>query len=883
MASQTAHTFHDISPESVASTLQTDIERGLSGAEAERRLERYGPNELSEQERPSLWLIFFRQFVSPIIWILMVAGGLAFAFNETLEGIAVAIVILINSLIGFFMEWQAQVSMRQLQAMSHTQARVIRGGAAMVIDASTLVPGDLLYLEAGDMVTADARVVVSNSLAVKEAALTGESVQISKQIQPLPEDTQVADRNNSLFKGTVVTGGNARALVTATGDATVLGNISSLAQAAEKSATPLDQRLETLSKKLIWLTLGLTVLILPIGYFQGQALWLMIETAVALAVAAIPEGLPVIATITLARGMIRLARQQVIVKSLEAVQTLGETNVIFTDKTGTLTENHMAAQQIRFSDQQLDAQPGKRAPSGTHPNLPLLLETAVLCNNAQHQPQNHDQDAGDPIELALLRWAHAWQVDADSLRQAYPREGELPFDANTKWMATLHRKGASHWVFVKGATQAVLPHCTHFLESGQKAETPDPFFWEKEDEALSASGLRVLSFAYKEVAQRPEADTWVSDLTFLGLIAFVDPVRDDIKPAIRTCREAGIEVIMITGDHPETAVHIARQAGLLLDDEPATAMHGKELALLSQEPGQQEKILNTRVFARVDPAQKLDLVSLYQQNNYIAGMTGDGVNDAPALKKADIGIAMGLRGTEAAKEVADLILKDDAFTSIVSAIRQGRVIFDNIRSFVVYLLSCNLSEILVVTIATLLQFPMPLLPLQILFLNLVTDVFPALALGLDEGEADIMKKAPRNPQEAIINRRHWWAIFGYGAMLTLAVLGVESYGLYVRHLPAELVNNLTFYTLIFAQLWHVFNLPGSGVSFFRNAVTRNPFIWMAIALCIGLLLMAYFIPPLAEALSLIAFPPRLILDVLAFSLLPVVLVQIMKRVFKIIR
>lgn len=885
----TEQSFHDKSIDQVVSYFKTDSSEGLSDEEAQRRLEEYGYNVLKKKKQQSAWQILLEQFTTPLVWLLIAAGLLAFIFQQIPEGIAIVVVIVINTAIGFFMEWQAVRSMDELLKMGRAKTKVIRNGAVKTVDSALLVPGDLVFLEAGDLVTADARLIEEHNLAVKEAALTGESVQESKQTAELPEDIVLADRTNSVFKGTVVTRGNAKAIVVATANQTELGRISGLTQEAKKETTPLDRRLNDLSKRLIWLTLAITVLILISGVIRGREWMIMIETAIALAVAAIPEGLPVIATITLARGMVRLSKKKAIVKSLEAVQTLGETNVIITDKTGTLTENEMYLDQIVLRSGHIEIADFKgeiedRAEEHQS-GLELFLTTAVLCNDSNLvEGGDGSGSTGDPIEVALLRSAQDILGDLNTLKEQYPRLAEVPFDADIKMMATAHRHQSEFLVCVKGATEVVLEKCTHELnEQGEEVDFHQRDSWLKKTDDLAGEGYRVLSFAYRQSKEEPDGQNFIHDLVFLGLGCFIDPARIEVKEAVRLCQDAGIKVIMVTGDHAETAANIAEEVGLVENRKGAVKIHGQDLLSHKQhEPGYLERVMKSHIFARTNPAQKLHLVQLYQQNNYIVGMTGDGVNDAPALKKANIGIAMGQRGTEAAKEVADIILKDDSFSSIVLAIKQGRIIFENIRMFVVYLLSCNLSEILVVGTASFLGIPLPLLPLQILFLNMVTDVFPALALGMSEGEEGVMKAPPRAANEPVITKNLWIALISYGVGMTVAVLGIEFVGLYMLHLPDIQVNNMTFYTLILVQLWNVFNLPGAGVSFFRNAVTKNKYVWWAILLSIVIVAVSWMILPVREALSLTPLEPAAWGLILAFSVIPVVLIQFFKRVLKII-
>lgn len=876
--------FHALTIDQLSNTLGVSPDKGLSRTEATSRLQIYGPNSQEIKKKYSFLKILLAQFINPIIYVLIIAATMAFAFGENVEGLAVVVVLLINATIGFFMEWQAQKSMDKLRNLSSTRSKVIRNERRIEIDAADIVPGDILYLEAGDLVTADARIFEEHNLAVKEAALTGESMMVEKNTACLPQDTILAERSNSLFSGTVVTRGNGKAIVAATGNNTQLGKITRLTRDAEKEATPLDKRLTHLSKRLVWLTLIITLLILLTGIAQGRNLLLIVETAIALAVAAIPEGLPVIATISLARGMLKLVKENVIVKSLRAVQTLGETDTIFTDKTGTLTENEMTVKLIVCND--LKASPDQLS-AVLHNNdktgLKKLIQVAVLCNDSTYHDSDHSARTGDPLEIALLLMAKQLGTKPEELRASFPRIEEVPFDAELKMMATLHRENSNYLICVKGATQEVLKKSSYFLQHNQPEKIEDYQYWEAQDNLLASQGLRVLSFAYKITEKKPSAKDLMENLTFIGFVCFIDPVRDGVRDAVHTCQKAGIHVVMLTGDHHETACAIAREAGLFSKNESPLTIKGQNLKDISKLS--KEEILDINkslVFSRVTPNQKLDLVHIYQQQGHIVGMTGDGVNDAPALKKAEIGIAMGQRGTEAAKEAADIILKDDAFTSIVSAIKQGRIIFENIRKFVVYLLSCNLSEILVVAAASFAGLPLPLLPLQILFLNMVTDIFPALALGMDAGEKNIMEKKPRSPKEPFVSKKHWMAILIYSLFITIPILLLELLGIYYWQFPTNALNSMTFLTLILAQLWNVFNLPERDTSFFVNEVTKNPYIWFAILLCTFIVLISWYTPFIANTLQLTALSPFQLIMVILFSLAPVLLVQFLKRGAKII-
>ena len=860
---------HSLSPEQVAGLLEADLVSGLTAEEVSKRLRDYGRNEIPKEKPPGLWRILFNQLVDPVIGILIGAAALAYAFEDSWQGTAILVVILISVAIGFFMESKAYRTLEALRKLGQSRALLIRSGKQKTVPISNLVPGDLVLLNTGDVVPADLRLVHCEQLSVKESALTGESLPVWKELEPLPADTPLVKRTNMAYKGTTVMTGSGMAIVTATGPRTELGKIQRLGMESSPPTTPLEKKLKALTLRLIWITAGLTALILVSGVLRGAGWVQMLETSLALAVAAIPEGLPIVATIALARGMFRLSRRQVVVKNLEAIQTLGATDLILSDKTGTLTEDALKVRRLRFGKEARTLSfPGEDLPApGEDEAFDRLVRTAVLCNNAKEGPEGPQ---GDSLEVALVDFAREAGHDPWKLRKVFPEVWELPFDARRKLMATVQEDNGGFLVHAKGAFEVLADHCTHILG----ADGPVPFrekaAWEEQLSRLAATGLRTLAFAYKPAAEKPAAEAVLKDLVFLGVIGFIDPPRKDVRPVFQVYRHAGIRVVMVTGDHPKTALRISREVGLVDAD------NGSPTVLEGAGPHEAESFRDARIFARVLPEEKLDLVRRFQQEGHIVGMIGDGINDVPALKKADIGIAMGIRGTEAAREASEVILKDDSFQSIELAIRQGRVVFGNIRQFVLYLLSCNLAEILAVAVAALGNLPAPLLPLQILFLNLVTDVFPALALGLGRGPADIMDRPPRNPRDPILKKADWVRILLYGLGLSAAVLGAVIYGKYFLGLPAGLINNLAFYTLVGAQLFHVFSLTGKNASFFSNEITANPYVWGAILLSVGITAGAYAIAPVAEVLQLQPMEPGLLGIALLFSLGSVLLVQVLK-------
>ncbi|MFO8034545.1 MAG: cation-transporting P-type ATPase [Candidatus Bipolaricaulota bacterium] len=860
--------------ESVLNRLEA-TSKGLSQSEAKRRKREYGPNQLRQaKERPS-WAILVDQFKSLIILLLSLAAALSFVLGEWIEGAAIAAVILINGAIGFFTELQAIRSMEALRRLSQVNAKVRRDDQILEIPAQDLVPGDIVLLNAGDIVTADLRLTESSKLQADESTLTGESVPVAKSVEPVDEDAPIAERTSMLFKGTAVTRGSGEGVVVAIGMDTELGHISSLVEEAKEEVTPLEKRLNRLGHRLIWVTLGIAAVVAMSGVLAGRDLLLMIETSIALAVAAIPEGLPIVATLALARGMWRMARRNALINRLSAVETLGATTVICTDKTGTLTENRMTVTQyvlssgaVRLTSEALH----KHGETGPIDDVALkaALEVGVLCNNASlnSEDRNGDKGLGDPMEVALLVAGSEAGFDREELLSASPEMREEAFDPELKMMATYHQSQSSVRVAVKGAPEPVLSSCTSVLTSNGPASLTEEerHEWLATNQQLAEPGLRTLALAEKHISDPNEAP--YQELTLLGLVALQDPPRQDVAEAIGVCKEAGIQVIMVTGDQAATASNIALAVGLT-DKQDTRVLSGAEVKSLDElNPEERRRLLKIPVFARVSPRQKLDLVTLYQESGAVCAMTGDGVNDAPALKKADIGVAMGRRGTEVARQAADMVLKDDAFPSIVAAVAQGRVIFNNIRKFVLYLLSCNVSEILAVAFASLAGIPLPILPLQILFLNLVTDVFPALALAGGEGDPRVMKRPPRDPSEPILTRGHWLAVGGYGMVITTAVLGALSVARYGLNLPTEEAVTMSFLTLAFAQLWHVFNMRDVGTGPLANDIVRNPFVWAALALCSGLLVASVHMPGLSAVLKTEPLTLREWLWALAISLLP---------------
>ncbi len=876
-----------LSAEEVFQSFQTNAETGLSSAEATSRSKEFGLNTYQMQKQKSIWMMVLQQFMSPIVYLLLAGVAVSVYFQDYIEAIAILVVIFVNALIGFLMELQARNSMNALREMDVIHSKVVRDGKTQEIPSEKLTPGDVVVLEAGDVVPGDGRIIELNQLQCDESSLTGESLPTEKSIEKLSKETVLGDRHNMVFKGTSVMNGNAKVVITGIAQNTELGTITSLVADAKDTTTPLDKKLNTLSKKLIWLTLILTVLFAVSGIIQGKEWVLIIKTAIALAIAAFPEGLPIVSTVALAYGMLLMAKRNAIVKKLSAVETLGSTTVILTDKTGTLTENKIFVNTLSFPEENrkvsIDKTTLKFADGEiekSKENFEKLKLIGALCNDASLKTSEEKKKAvGDPIEIALLQFANTSGTTAEALQAQHERIAEVPFNSVAKIMGTLHKSAVGNLVAAKGSVEHLLKQCIK-MQSGatiKELGEVDRTALLAESEKLSSRGLRVLAFAYREEPEIKE-DNFLSQLVYVGMIGFLDPPRLDIKESVVSCRKAGINIVMITGDHPMTALNIAKQTGLV-DEAEQQVITGKELPDVNSLTDEwRKKILATAVFARTTPKQKLDIADVYQKAGNIVAMTGDGVNDAPALKKADVGIAMGLRGTPVAKETASIVLKDDSFTSIVAAVSDGRAIFRNIQKFVIYLVSCNLSEIFIVTTLGFVAPTSILLPLQILFLNMVTDVFPALALGLGKGDKSVMEEPPKDPNAPIVSNKNWVSIVIYSFTITVAIILALFYCKQVITADTKVLNNVAFITLAFAQLFHVFNMSSMRSKLFVNEITKNKFVWFAILICTGLMILVYTIPQARLVLGLVELPIKVWGVALLASLTPLVLVQIYKAI-----
>ncbi len=851
---------------------QTDLEKGLTSTEAEVRLEQFGPNSLREKKRETMLQKLLNQFKDFMVLILIAAAIVSGALGEWIDSAVILAIVVINAILGIIQEGKAEKAIEALQKMASPQARVIRDGQQRVLDSAKLVPGDIVILEAGDVVPADVRLFETASLKAEEASLTGESVPVEKDARAVITDVvSLGDRVNMAFMSTAITYGRGRGLVIGTGSQTEIGSIADRLQDIDDEMTPLQKNLNQLGKYLGIIVLVVSAIVFLQGTLMGGAPLDMFMTAVSLAVAAIPEGLPAVVTIVLALGMRRMAEENAIVKRLLAVETLGSVDVICSDKTGTLTQNEMTVTRAwcdrlfeisgvgyAVEGEIKDSASGEVIDSAADaPLLNRLLTIGLLCNDAALTTRQDGNPGiiGDPTEGSLLVAAGKFDLKTDELCTLHPRIGDLPFDSERKMMTTFHSgfEDAPVMAMTKGAPDVILNLCSAF--AGADGEIPMTAELRQKilevNSTFATSALRVLAFATRRLSEVPPEGTEPAEveqeLTFAGLMGMIDPARPEARDAIAVCTQAGIRAIMITGDYRETAVAIAQDLGLMKPGDGV--LSGLEIDQLSDEE-MCEVVEHTSVYARVSPDHKVRILSALRDNGHIASMTGDGVNDAMALKKADIGVAMGITGTDVAKNTADMILTDDNFATIVRAVEEGRIIYSNIRKFVAFLLSCNIGEILVIFITSLLMGPafVPLVPIQLLWLNLVTDSFPALALGQEKGEPDIMDQQPRDPKEPILNKPMIRSITLQSIAIFAAVFTAFRIGMLVYPNASEIVGpsegarTYAFITLIMSELIRSFSARSERVPVLMIGLFSNPTVVKAFLLSAALTLVVVYVP-----------------------------------------
>jgi Ca2+-transporting ATPase len=928
--------WHALEVSDLLPALGTSPQHGLPSDEAARRLERHGPNELVEKQRPGIWSMLLGQLSNFIVIVLIVAGVVSAMLGDYVEAAAILAIVALNAILGVVQERRAEEALAALRRMAAPEAQVIRDGHRQTLPARDLVPGDLVLLEAGNFIPADLRLVETVNLRVEEAALTGESVAVEKDARVvLRQDVPLGDRLNTAFMGTVVAYGRGRGIVVSTGMHTQIGLIAAMLQAGEDETTPLQRKLDQLGKVLGWAALGVCALVFLIGWARGYEPFDMFLVAVSLAVAAVPEGLPAVVTITLALGMREMIKRHALIRRLASVETLGSTTVICSDKTGTLTQNQMTVTRLWVDGTMLEVTGQGYDPVGQfridgqavdllhQPGAATALWAAVLANDAalERAGEGHASRfrvVGDPTESALIVAAVKGGADQDRLGRAYPRIDEIPFDSTRKRMTTLHRvvepsaadsspfvDATQHeWVVsaTKGAPDIVVGLCTHMQRMDDVRAPLTPEMRQQILDAnsrMSEQALRVLAVAYRVDRELPgevSAETVERDLTFVGLFGMIDPGRAEVPPAIDRARRAGIRTVMITGDFANTARAIAEQIGLLRPG--GQVLTGADLAALDDASLVRE-VARTDVYARVSPEHKVRIVDALKSNGEIVAMTGDGVNDAPALKRADIGVAMGITGTDVAKETADMVLTDDNYASIVAAVEQGRVIYSNIRKFVFFLLSSNVAEILIVLLATLAGLPSPLTAIQLLWLNLVSDGAPALALAMEKADPDVMDRPPRPKKEPIIHGPMLLGILVQAVAQTSAVFAAFGVGLFwhLEHaLPAgvnpllgllqynwrgaatdvQIAETMAFVTLCLCELLRAFTVRSERLSIFQIGPFSNRFMLAAVLFSVFLLLLAVFVPFLQPIFNTHALSLKEWQVVIGLALIPAVCEEITK-------
>ena len=886
-----------LDPETAARELQSDLQSGLTSREAAERREKHGPNQLKERKGRTPVGIFLEQFGDFMIWVLIGAAVVSGFLKEWVDAIAIVAIVILNAVMGFIQEFRAEKSLQALRKLAAPFSKVIRDGVKSSVPSADLVPGDVVELEAGDYVPADGRIFQHTAnFAVLEASLTGESTPVAKTLASLDEkDVPLADRANMVYMGTSVVSGKARAAIAETGMDTELGRIAGMIQAIDRESTPLQKRLEEFGKVIVYVCFGLVAVVFGLEFLRGGKILDVFLTSVSLAVAAIPEGLPAVVTIALALGVQRMVKRNALIRKLPAVETLGSASVICSDKTGTLTKNEMTVRAV-WTTAGLTRIGGigyvpageflrdERPISATDdPDLRACLEAGAICNGAELvQKEGRWAIIGDPTEGALLTAAAKAGLVKSELEARSSFVEEIPFDSERKLMSIIRREEAAGGLtaFVKGAPDILLDRCTHILENGRirPIEKDDRGRISHMIDYLSDQAMRVLAMARRSFDAPPESwsDTVIErDLTFLGLSAMIDPPREEVKTAIAKCRASGIATVMITGDHKNTAVAIARELGFF--DEDSRALTGEELDRLDDAAFERD-VERTAVYARVAPEHKVRVVRAWRKRGRVAAMTGDGVNDAPAVKEADIGVAMGITGTDVTKEVSDMIVTDDNFASIVSAVEEGRGIYDNIKKFIHYLLSCNAGEIFTMFVASLVGWPVPLFPIQILWVNLVTDGLPALALGMDPVAPDIMNRPPRRKDEPVISRRRAGLILAQGAFIGACALGAFAFVLFVEHEDLARARTAALFALASSQLFHSLNCRSQRESLFKLGIFTNMKLIAAAGISLALQIAIIYIPFTQKVFKVEPLSPLDLAMVLVVSSFPLWMMELVKAI-----
>ena len=872
----------------------TDAKRGLTSSEASVRLEKYGPNAIESSNKKSLFSKIIEQIVDPMVILLIIAAIVSAFTGDVIECVIIIAIVVINAIMSIIQEGKAEDSVAALQKMSSPEATVIRDGKRGHIKAEELVPGDIVVLETGDIIPADMRLIESSNLKIDESSLTGESVAVEKDANfETNEDVGIGDRENYVHSSSIVTYGHGIGLVANTGEETEIGKIATSLDKVEDKETPLQRQLKNLSKLLAILVVVVCIAVFALGYFRtGDDLLETFMVAVSLAVAAIPEGLTAVVTIVLSIGMNRMADRKAIVKNLLSVETLGSTTVICSDKTGTLTQNEMTITKIFTNDEEYEVEGSGYKPEGDIRNqdkevvesddqIKLLMTIASLCNDANLTREDSEYKiTGDPTEGAMLTFAEKWNINQENLNEKHPRLQEIPFDSTRKMMTTFHELDGKYYSMTKGAPDVIMSHSSKILINGEMQDFSDEYRKKLSDKNndLASQALRVMAYAFRPLEtldQDLTTENIEKDMIFVGLTGMIDPARPEAKAAVAECHASGIDVIMITGDYFETALAIAKDLGIATSRDQA--MQGSELNDKTEEEIR-EIVKTKRIFARVSPENKVQLVKALEANDNVVAMTGDGVNDAPAIKNADIGVSMGITGTDVAKDASDMILVDDNFATIVNAVEEGRVIFSNIKKFVSFLLSCNIAEVLIVFLSILFGLPSPLTPIQLLWLNLVTDAFPALALGVEPAEPGLMEEPPRDPKESIISGDVRTNLISQSIFITLAVLGAYIVGLkWIFPDSIEGAHTMVFATLITSELLRAFSVRSTKFTLKELGFTSNSYLIKAVILSFALLLVVMYVPVLRDLFEVVSLTWEWI-PVLALSLIPLVFGEIAKVV-----